>query len=188
LETWLNRDGWWDNLTGLVDWKSVVAGIRMSHCLRHVWMVWIVENVESGRDWLCRVPTDRADVLCLGDVRVKPFCSIDRFAYGYVGGRQIDHPGDATVGLGVDPASIPLCGGDRETAPDGDVLWYVLEDDCRPTLGERPSQAGQVIYLGVGESIEGLVTRFTQRLVDTLGDETEDGEISVVSVGTERLN
>jgi hypothetical protein len=66
----------------LVDREGVVAGVGMARRLRHVGVVRIVEDVESGRDWVTGVPTDCADVLRFNGVGIGFVCSVDRFAHG----------------------------------------------------------------------------------------------------------
>ena len=148
-------------------------------------MIWIVENVEAGRHRVVGVTTDRADVLRLESVGIELICSVDRFAHGDIGGREVDHSGHAAVRLGVEPASVSLGGSRCETSPDRDVLWCLLEDGCRPTFGERPGQLDEVVDTGVSEIRERLVARLPEGFVDALGDDADDGEVGRVHRGPE---
>lgn len=154
----------------------------MSRRLRDIRVIGIVEDVESSRDRVVGVPTDRTDVLGVFRVGFEILRSIHRLADGHVGRRQVNHTSDTTVRLGVDPTGVSLGSIDRESGSDRDVLRRFLDDGGCSALSERARQAREVVCVCVDKRSERLVACTTQSLIDGLGDHAQHGEVSAVLV------
>jgi len=90
----------------------------------HVRVVRVVENVQAGRHGIVGVATDGTAVLRLEGVGIESRSSVDRFAHGDIGGREVDHPGHTTVCPGVEPTRVSPGGGSRK-GKSGPCLYSV---------------------------------------------------------------